>query len=333
LNTLITKLTCVAVSVALTGPAWYENDQPVGLARLELTEEAMGTSFSLVLFGTDRPGLESAAAAAFAEAHRLDRLLSNYVAGSEWSAVNREAASRPVRVTPELFALLSDCLEYSRVSDGAFDITVGPLMKVWGFHKGEGGMPKPQEVKDALTRVGYRHVQLDPGPRTVRFAHAGMELDPGGIGKGYAVDRMVEVLKQAGVRIALVSASGSSIYGLGAPPDEPQGWPITIRTPRDPSAAATHVVLKNMSLSTSGSYEKFFWAEDRTYSHIVDPRTGYPAQGTSAVSVLAPRTIDSEAWTKPFFINGRAWASAHKPAGFRVFFCEDRPQAACGWLP
>jgi thiamine biosynthesis lipoprotein len=333
LNTLISRLTCVALSVALTGPAWYERDQPAGLARLELTEEAMGSSFSLVLFGPDRASLEAAAAAAFAEAHRLDRLLSNYLDESEWSAMNREAASRPVRVTPELFALLSDCLEYSRMSDGAFDITVGPLIKVWGFYKGEGGLPQPKKVRDALNRVGYRHVQLDPGPRTVRFARPGMNLDPGGIGKGYAVDRMVEVLKHAGVRIALVSASGSSIYGLGAPPDEPQGWPITIRTPRDPSAVATHVVLKNMSLSTSGNYEKFFWAEGRTYSHIVDPRTGYPAQGTSAVSVLAPRTIDSEAWTKPFFINGRDWASAHKPAGFRVFFCEDRPQATCDWLP
>jgi thiamine biosynthesis lipoprotein len=333
MNTFITRLTCVALSVALTGPAWCERDQPAGLARLELTEEAMGSSFSLVLFGPDRPGLESAAAAAFAEAHRLDRLLSNYLAESAWSAMNREAASGPVGVTPELFALLSDCLEYSRMSDGAFDITVGPLMKVWGFYKGEGGLPQPQEVNEALNRVGYRQVQLDPGPRTVRFARPGMDLDPGGIGKGYAVDRMVEVLKQAGVRIALVSASGSSIYGLGAPPDEPRGWPITIRTPRDRSAVATHVVLKNMSLSTSGGYEKFFWAEGRTYSHIIDPRTGYPAQGTSAVSVLAPRTIDSEAWTKPFFINGRAWASAHTPAGFRVFFCDDRPRATCGWLP
>ena len=333
LNTLITRLTCVALSAALTGHAGYQRDQPAGLARLELTDEAMGSSFSLVLFGPDRAGLEAAAAAAFAEAHRLDRLLSNYLAESEWSAMNREAASRPVRLTPELFALLSDCLEYSRMSDGAFDITVGPLIKVWGFYNGEGSLPQPEKIKDALNRVGYRHVQLDPGPRTVRFARSGMDLDPGGIGKGYAVDRMVEALKQAGVRIALVSASGSSIYGLGAPPDEPQGWPITIRTPRDPSAAATHVVLKNMSLSTSGGYEKVFWAEGRTYSHIVDPRTGYPAQGTSAVSVLAPRTIDSEAWTKPFLINGRAWASAHKPAGFRVFFCEDRPQVTCGWIP
>ena len=332
-NTLITCLMCVAASVALTGPAWYERDQPTGLARLDLTEEAMGSSFSLVLFGPDRPGLESAAAAAIAEAHRLDRLLSNYLADSEWSAMNREAASWPVRVTPELFALLSDCLEYSRMSDGAFDITVGPLITVWGFYKGEGSLPQRKQVEAALHRVGYRHVHLDPGLRTVRFARPGMDLDPGGIGKGYAVDRMVAVLKQAGVRSALVSASGSSIYGLGAPPDAPEGWPITISAPRDPSAVATHVVLKNMSLSTSGSYEKFFWAEGRAYSHIIDPRTGYPGQGTSAVSVLAPRTVDSEAWTKPFFINGRAWASAHKPAGFRVFFCEDRPQATCGWLP
>ena len=293
----------------------------------------MGASFSLVLFGPDRAALESAAAAAFAEAHRLDGLLSNYLADSEWSVVNREAARRPVRVTPELFTLLSNCLEYSRISDGAFDITVGPLMKVWGFYDGDGGLPRPAVVKQTLKRVGYTHVQLDPGAGTVRFARAGMDLDPGGIGKGYAVDRMAQVLEDAGVRIALVSASGSSIYGLGAPPDAPQGWPITIRTPRDPSAVAAHVSLKDMSLSTSGSYEKFFWADGRTYSHIVDPRSGYPARGTSAVSVLARRTIDSEAWTKSFFINGRAWASAHKPAGFRVFFCEDRPQATCGWLP
>ena len=297
--------------------------------RLEATEEAMGSSFSLVLVGPDRGRLEAAATAAFAEVHRLDRMLSNYLVDSEWSAMNREAGSRAFRASPELFELLAACREYSRQSDGAFDITVGPLIKVWGFYKGEGAMPRPNEVTGVLARVGYRHLQLDRGAGTVRFARPGMELDPGGIGKGYAVDRMVAVLRQAGVRVALVSASGSSIYGLGAPPDEPQGWPITIRTPRDPAAAAAKVFLRDMSLSTSGSYEKFFWAEGRTYSHIIDPRTGYPAQGTSAVSVLAPRTIDSEAWTKPFFINGRSWASAHKRAGLRVFLCED---SRCGWV-
>jgi thiamine biosynthesis lipoprotein len=143
---------------------------------------------------------------------------------------------------------------------------------------------------------------------------------------------MIDVLKREGVAIALVSASGSSIYGLGAPPDDSRGWPMTISTPHKPEEAAATVFLRDMSLSTSGSYEKFFWAGGRTYSHIMDPRTGYPARGASSVSVLAARTLDSEAWTKPFFINGRDWTRAHKPGVFRVFFCDDRPQPACMWI-
>ena len=257
---------------------------------------------------------------AFREAHRLDAMLSNYQDESEWSHVNREAAAHPVDVTPELFSVLSSCLEYSRQSDGAFDITVGALMKVWGFYKGEGRMPRPADVTDALAKVGYRHVLLDPSARTVRFSRRGIELDPGGIGKGYAVDRIVDVLKRERVDVALVSASGSSIYGLGAPPEDSRGWPITIRSPRDPNEEAATVFLRNMSLSTSGSYEKFFWAEGRTYSHIMDPRTGYPARGTSSVSVLAARTLDSEAWTKPFFINGRDWTRRTNRKRFVCFF-------------
>ena len=315
----------VPIVVGLSLGLGSRSDEPV---RLERTQEAMGSSFSIALYGADEGRLESAASAAFAEARRLDRLLSNYLPDSEWSAMNRGATSGPFRVSPELLSFISSCLEYSRQSDGAFDITVGPLMKVWGFYKGEGSMPRPEEISRALEHVGYKQVQLDRPAGTVRFGRAGMELDPGGIGKGYAVDRMVAVLKQHHVAAALVSASGSSIYGLGRPPDEPRGWPITIRTPRDPSVMAATVYLADMSLSTSGSYEKFFWADGRIYSHIIDPRTGYPAQGTSAVSVLAPRTIDSEAWTKPFFINGRAWASTHVPQGFRVFFCEE----TCEWL-
>ena len=193
-------------------------------------------------------------------------------------------------------------------------------------------MPRRADVTDALTKVGYRHVLLDPDTRTVRFTRPGIELDPGGIGKGYAVDRIVDVLKREGVDAALVSASGSSIYGLGAPPDDSRGWPITISRPREPEEAAATVFLRDMSLSTSGSYEKFFWAEGRTYSHIMDPRTGYPARGTSSVSVQAARTLDSEAWTKPFFINGRDWTRTHKPEVFRVFFCDEGPPAVCSWI-
>jgi thiamine biosynthesis lipoprotein len=231
-----------------------------------------------------------------------------------------------------MYRLLEQCLEYSRASEGAFDITVGPLMKVWGFYKGSGKLPHRAEVSAALTKVGYRHVRLDANARTVQYDRPGVEIDPGGIGKGYAVDRMVNVLRQKGFQNALVAGSGSSIYGMGTPPAEARGWRIEIKNPWDTSRTAAEIFLKDMSLSTSGSYEKFFRVGGRTYSHLMDPRTGYPAAGAASVSVIAPRTLDSEAWTKPYFVNGRQWASTHKLKDFRVFYCEDRMEKPCAWL-
>jgi thiamine biosynthesis lipoprotein len=301
------------------------------LLRLEESSDAMSTTYSVALYGYDHNQMLAAMEAAFEEMRRLDGLLSNYRAGSDLSQVNRFAAERPVKVTPEFFELLERCLEYSRESEGAFDISVGPLMKVWGFYKGSGRLARQNEVDEALRKVGYRNILLDAGNRTVRFAQPGVELDPGGIGKGYAVDRMVEVLKENGILSALVSAGGSSIYALGAPDHQP-GWEIQIRDPKDRSKTLADLTLKDESLSTSGSYEKFFVADGKVYSHIMDPRTGYPAKGVLAVSVVAPRTLDSEAWTKPYFINGRQWAAQHKPKTFRVFLCEDKAEQPCAWL-
>ncbi len=150
------------------------------------------------------------------------------------------------------------------------------------------------------------------------FAKPGMNIDPGGVGKGYAVDKMVEVLRRDGIQVALVSASGSSIYCLGAPPDE-TGWTIRIKNPYNEFQHVAEVKLKDESLSTSGSYEKFFVAEGKTWSHIMDPRTGYPAQGTLSVSVIAPRTLDSEVWAKPYFVNGRQWTALTSPVTFGCF--------------
>jgi thiamine biosynthesis lipoprotein len=307
--------------------------QPPELLRIEKSGDAMGATYSIVLYGRDQAKMEAAADAAFDEVGRLDAMLSNYRAESEWSGVNRHAAEAPVKVSPELFRLLSDCLAYSRESEGAFDISVGPLMKLWGFYKGFGRLPQPAEVAQAIGKIGYRHIHLDGAAQTVSFDRPGVELDPGGIGKGYAVDRMVDVLRRQGIGIALVAGSDSSIYGMGAPPAEPRGWRVEIKDPRNARRGAAEVFLKDMSLSTSGSYEKFFRAEGRVWAHIMDPRTGYPAQGCLAVSVVAPRTIDSEAWAKPYFVNGRQWAVKHKPADFRVFFCEDKADQPCAWLP
>ena len=300
--------------------------------RVEASDEAMGTTFTVVVHGHDREALTLAARAALAEAVRLDNLLSNYKADSEWSVMNREAARAPFVVSPELFDLIEACLTYSRDTDGAFDVSVGPLMKVWGFFKGEGALPNSAAVKRALEDVGSGKVRLDRATRTVRFLKPGVELDPGGVGKGYAIDRMVAVLKRRGVTAAFLSAGGSSLYGLGAPPDEPRGWTANIRDPRAPGRAIASVFLEDMSLSTSGSYEKFFRAGGRVYSHVMDPRTGFPATGISSASVIAPRTIDSEALTKAYFVNGSAWAARHRATGTRVFMCDDTEDAACRWV-
>ena len=298
--------------------------------RMESSADVMGSTYTVVLYGDDPERMKAAMNAAFAEVRRLDRLLSNYRPNSEWSNVNQNAAKRPVKVSRELFDLLWACADYSRRSEGAFDITVGPLMKVWGFYKGSHRLPEKAEVVAALAKVGYGKLVLDETAQTVRFAVPGVEMDPGGIGKGYAVDHMVEVLKQNGIHTALVSAAGSSIYALGAPPSEPRGWHIKIRDPKDKEKIVAELYLRDESLSTSGNYEKFFEAEGRKYSHVMDPRTGYPAQGVLEVSVIADRTIDSEAWTKPFFVNGRHWTAANKPKDVRVFMCEDN--AACVWV-
>ncbi len=299
--------------------------------RIEESADAMGSTYTIVAYGPDRARLIGVVEQAFEEVRRIDHFLSNYRPASELSQVNRNAAAGPVEVSQELFDLLTACQQYSRLSDGAFDITVGPLMKLWGFYRGSGRLPHRAEVMGALGRVGFQNVKLDPACRTVQFLKEGIELDPGGIGKGYAVDHAVSVLRASGVVSALISAGGSSIYGLGMPPGE-KGWKVKIRDPKNSAKTVEEIRLCDASLSTSGNYEKFFRAEGKIYSHIMDPRTGYPAQGVLAVSVLAPHTLDSEAWTKPIYINGRQWAAEHKPTGLRAFVCEDKGEQPCAWL-
>ena len=306
--------------------------QATAAQRLERTTDAMGTTFSVVLYGSDQDSMNQAIDAAFDEAHRLDAQLSNYRPESEWSRINREAGSHPVAVSPELFRLLSKCKDYSRASEGTFDLTVGPLMRAWGFLVGDRHVPSPDQIHHALAFVGYRHVKLNPRNRTVRFDRPGVEIDPGGVGKGYAVDRMVEILRARGFRNALVAASGSSIFGVGSPPEEARGWPVSIADPWDHRNDTAQVFLKDLSLSTSGSYEKSFRAGGHRYSHIMDPRRGVPADSAVQVTVIAPRAIDSEVWAKPYFIQGSSWTAAHKPKSWRVLYCENAPGSACSWI-
>jgi FAD:protein FMN transferase len=292
----------------------------------------MGTTFSIALHGCDRDGMETAVRAAFDEARRLDGLLSSYRPDSEWSLVNRRAAHHAVAISAELFRLIGDCLERSRQTDGAFDITVGPLKRVWGFYRGTGGVPTAEALAAARRHVGHQLVQLDAAGQTVRFAHSGVELDPGGVGKGYAVDRMVDVLRRHGCDTALVAGSKSSLYGLGSPRVGERGWRADICSPDHPGTCVAHVLLNDASLSTSGTGEQCHWSDGTMYSHIVDPRTGWPLQIAAQVSVVTSRAVDGEVWAKACLLNGPRWAAAHKPDAFRILFSGEHSEQQPTWL-
>jgi len=300
------------------------------LIRYEDSRVSMACVYSIVVYGDDPQPLRQAVDAAFDEVDRIDRLMSHYKPDSPLSRLNREAAKGPVKIEPELFDFLAECLRYGRASDGAFDVTVGPLMKAWGFFRGEGRMPSEQELSAARRGVGYQHVILNAQERTVYFDRPGVELDLGGIAKGYAVDRAVGVLKQRAITRALVSAGGSTIYGLGVPPNE-TGWEVKVQDPVAPDKVAMTVRLKDQALSVSGSYEKFFDLGGRRYSHIMDPRTGRPVEGVLSVAVITDTGTAGDALDNVFYVQGVEWSrkSLQKfPVRKVIFFL---PEARTRW--
>ena len=320
----------LALSLTLgTGVALRAYKRP--LERYEASFSVMGTVFTVVAYGEKKGFLASAVQIAFDESERIDQLLSNYKPESELSRINANGAGRPLVISREMAELLETCLDYSRRSEGAFDITVGPLMRVWGFYRGSGKLPSSRAVEQSRKLVGYQNVELDLNKPSVRLRRLGVELDPGGVGKGYAVDRMAAKMRRAGLGSYFISAGSSSIYASGHPPQEPRGWHVRIRDPKDSGSAVEHLYLKNQALSTSGAYEKFFELEGKTYSHIMDPRTGWPASGVVSVSVLADRTLHSEAWATALFVNGPDWAAARGPADLRIHFC--LAVGGCAWIP
>jgi thiamine biosynthesis lipoprotein len=276
---------------------------PGTLHRYEASRMSMASAYAIVAYGEDASALPRILEAAFDEVDRIDRLMSHYKPESPLSRLNREAAGGPVAVEAELFDFLAESLRYARESDGAFDITVGPLMKTWGFFRGGGRLPTEGEIDEVRARVGYAHVVLDPAGRTVRFDRPGIELDLGGIAKGYAVDRVVALLRREGVAAALVSAGGSTIYGLGAPPGQ-DAWDVIVQDPAGTDRAALTVHLKDRALSVSGSSEKSFERDGVRYSHIMDPRRGRPVQGVLSVAVLAPTGTAGDALDNAFFVQG-----------------------------
>ena len=282
--------------------------------RYEASHESMGTVFTVAVYGRQRTFLSEVVEEVFQEVDRLDEQMSNYKPESELSVINHTAASGPVVVEPGLFHLLEICVARSEETDGAFDITVGPLMKSWGFFRGRGRLPAQAEINQVLKRVGYQHLKLDTERRTIRFDEEGVEIDLGGIAKGYAVDRAVDILRANGITSALVSSGMSSIYALGSPPGE-HGWKISIRDPYNARKAGDVLRLQNYSVSISGNYEKFFEIGGKNYCHIMNPHTGWPVEGVLATVVLAATGTDTDGRSAGFFVmgveHGRKYLALH----------------------
>lgn len=269
----------------------------------------MATRFELVLEGEDEAWLRAAGEEALAEIRRLEAQLSFYRPTSDVSRINARAADEPVRVEARLFRLLQTAQRLHRATEGAFDPTVAPLMRCWGFVNDTGRLPEPQALAEARERTGMHLVTLDEDDFTVSFARPGMMLDLGGIGKGYAIDEAVLLLREAGVERAFLHGGTSTIYALGRPLDGAE-WTVALPYPgRDGTADGGDVLavlpLENEALSVSAVWGKAFEAGGKTYGHVLDPRLGRPVDGAVLAAVVLPSATESDALSTALLVLGR----------------------------
>jgi FAD:protein FMN transferase len=244
----------------------------------------MGTVFRIVLHAPSTEIAREGAEAAFARIAALDEALSDYRASSELSRLCARAGGPPVPVGPDLFAVLTRAEDVALRSRGAFDVTVGPLTRLWRRAFRSGVAPAAEALADARMRVAHGQVRLDPTLRTVALLRPGIQLDLGGIAKGYAADEALAVLRQRGLGAALVAAGGDVV--AGDPPPREAGWHVSL-APFGPSGASETILLREGAVSTSGDAEQWVEIDGRRYSHIVDPRTGWALSGRRASIVVA----------------------------------------------
>ncbi len=261
----------------------------------------MATQWQLLLYAADAKRAQELSDAVFEEVDRIEELLSNYRLDSELSRINQQAAQHTVTTDPETFAFLTSAQHWSEVSDGGFDITVGPLMQSWGFFRKQGRIPTADELQNLRRRVGWQNVRLDPGTRSVRFKVPGVELDPGGIGKGFAVDAVLRLLRAEGVHAAMLSAGSSTIGAIGAPAGT-EGWRVTSHDPWHPQRAVSSVLLHDATLSTANCAEKNFSLGGHRYCHIMDPRTLRPVENVQQVTIIDPMGTASDALSNALFV-------------------------------
>lgn len=285
-------------------------EKPRDLTLLRVWRRAMATKFEIAIpVGT--PHALDAAHDALDLIDALEDQLTIY-RESEVTHLNATAAEQAVVVEKELFALLQQCAILTNDTAGAFDAAAGALSRCWGFTKREGRIPTFAELAEAIASTGFRHVILNAETETVRFRRVGLEINLGAIGKGYALDCAAELMQSKwNITSALLTGSGSSVLAIGRPPNDFRGWPVSIRHPSDDGRTLGIVHLKDSALGTSAATYQSFEYNGRTYGHVIDPRSGFPADGMQSASCIAPIAAEADAISTAFFVAGAQWAGEY----------------------
>ncbi len=293
------KITLFILSLSLLFPSCARQKERM----YKKSSIIMDTLVSITVVSDSPEKAESAMEAAFSEIRLLDELLSFWTEDSEIAGINREAGKSPVKVSPKTLDVIEDSMYVSEKTGGAFDPTIGPVIRLWDFKNRK--TPEEDALKSALARVNYRMLKLDRDNSTVYLADEKMSFDTGGIAKGYAADMAVMVLKNMLVRAGLVAVAGD-IRAFGRKPDG-KGWAVGIRNPRPEGGGddlLATIELKDEAISTSGDYERFFIKDGKRYHHLLDPATGYPAKGCVSVTVIAGRATRADGFSTGVFVMG-----------------------------
>lgn len=285
---------CVLLGLLLVSALAAGSKSPHRVQRFEFARPRMGTIFRIVLYAPTEAAAQRAAGAAFRRIEELDTLMSDYRADSELMRLCRWGHQSPRPVSEDLFLVLESALMFSRMSGGAFDVTIGPMVELWRQARRSGKLPEAAELARARDRVGYEKLVLEAEHRTVYLRREGMKLDLGGIAKGYAADQAVRTLRAQGIESALIDAGGD--VRLGSPPPGRRGWVVAVTHP-DPSwpGPLKELLLHNSAVATSGDTEQFVEIGGVRYSHIVDPAMGLGVRDSASATVIASDGMTADA--------------------------------------
>lgn len=274
-----------------------------GMEKVTRAEFLMDTLVQSTVFAREAIQGQNALQAAYQEMIRLEGLLDRHHPDSEVTQINRAAGREPAPVSPETLLIIEQAQEFAVLTGGAFDITVGPLLRLWRFADGGGQVPPEESLRAAAALVDFRQIEVDRPAGSVFLRKNGAEIDLGGIAKGFVADRAVEVLRRSGVTSASVDAGGD-IRLIGAKPDG-SPWRIGVRHPRERRGIIAVLELRDSAVVTSGDYERYFLFEGTRYHHLLDPATGRPAGGLVSVTVVAPEAMTADALSTAVFVLGR----------------------------